>query len=133
MLSRQSQLQEDTYFRVMRLLEANPDLTQRELAKQLGVSVGGLNYCLKALIQKGWVKMYNFGQSNNKFGYVYLLTSTGVAEKSARTSQFLHRKMSEYEALRREIEDLSREAYVRAAEVRIENTICKQIEPDIGA
>ena len=100
MPSRQSQLQEDTYFRVMRLLEVNPDLTQRELAKRLGVSVGGLNYCLKALIQKGWVKMHNFGQSKNKLGYVYLLTPAGVAEKAALTSRFLHRKMSEYEALR---------------------------------
>ncbi len=125
MPSRQSQLQEDTYFRMMRLLEANPDLTQRELAKQLGVSVGGLNYCLKALIQKGWVKMHNFGQSKNKFGYVYLLTPDGIAEKAALTGRFLHRKMSEYEALRREIEDLSRETDVKAAEVRIENSTCK--------
>ena len=125
MPSRQSQLQEDTYFRVMRLLEVNPDLTQRELAKHLGVSVGGLNYCLKALIQKGWVKMHNFGQSKNKFGYVYLLTPAGIAEKAALTSRFLHRKMSEYEALRREIEDLSREADMRAVEVRIEISICK--------
>ena len=125
MPSRQSQLQEDTYFRVMRLLEVNPDLTQRELAKHLGVSVGGLNYCLKALIQKGWVKMHNFGQSKNKFGYVYLLTPAGVAEKAALTSQFLHRKMSEYEALRREIEDLSQESNVRAADGWIEKPICK--------
>ena len=115
MQSRQSQLQEDTYFRVMRLLEANTDLTQRELAKELGVSVGGLNYCLKALIQKGWIKMHNFGQSKNKFGYVYLLTPAGVAEKAALTSEFLRRKMSEYEALRREIEALSREVDTRAA------------------
>jgi EPS-associated MarR family transcriptional regulator len=125
MPSRQSQLQQDTYFRVMRLLEVNPDLTQRELAKHLGVSVGGLNYCLKALIQKGWVKMHNFGQSKNKFGYVYLLTPAGVAEKGALTSQFLHRKMSEYEVLRREIEELSQEADVRAVEVQIQKSICK--------
>ena len=109
MPSRQSQLQEDTYFRVMRLLEANPDLTQRDLAKQLYVSVGGLNYCLKALIQKGWVKMHNFGQSKNKLGYVYLLTPAGVAEKAVLTSQFLHRKMNEYEALKAEIEALRSE------------------------
>ena len=123
MPSRQSQLQEDTYFRVMRLLEANPDLTQRELAKQLGVSVGGLNYCLKALIQKGWVKMHNFGQSKNKFGYVYLLTPAGVAEKAALTSRFLHRKMSEYEALRREIEELKQETDQSASRVWIEKPI----------
>ena len=104
--SRQSQLQEDTTFRVMRLLEENPDLTQRELAERLGVSVGGLNYCLKALVQKGWVKVQNFSQSKNKFGYVYLLTPTGVAEKAALTGRFLKRKMAEYEALRAEIEGL---------------------------
>lgn len=110
MPSRQSQIQEDTYFRVMRLLEANPDLTQRELAKELGVSVGGLNYCLKALIQKGWVKVNNFSQSKNKFGYVYLLTPTGIAEKAALTARFLERKLCEYEALRREIDILASEA-----------------------
>jgi EPS-associated MarR family transcriptional regulator len=110
MPSRQAQLQEDTAYRVMRLLEHNPDLTQRELAQQLGVSVGGLNYCLKALMQKGWVKMQNFSQSKNKFGYVYLLTPTGMAEKAALTGRFLQRKMAEYEALRAEIEALTQEA-----------------------
>ena len=110
MTTRQSQLQEDTYFRVLRLLEVNPDLTQRELAQRLGVSVGGLNYCLKALIQKGWVKMHNFGQSKNKFGYVYLLTPSGVLQKATLTGQFLQRKMSEYEDLKREIEALKAES-----------------------
>ncbi len=73
-MAQQAHPSEDTAFRVMRLLQANPDLTQRELAQELGVSVGGMNYCLKALIDKGWVKMYNFSQSKNKFGYVYILT-----------------------------------------------------------
>jgi EPS-associated MarR family transcriptional regulator len=108
--SRQSKIQEDTYFRVMRLLEANPDLTQRELAEQLGVSVGGLNYCLKALMEKGLVKMQNFSQSKNKFGYVYVLTPHGLAEKAALTGKFLKRKMEEYEALKVEIEALKNEA-----------------------
>ena len=67
MTSRQAQIQEDTNFRVLRILQENPDLTQRELAEKLGVSVGGLNYCLNALIDKGWVKMQNFHQSKNKF------------------------------------------------------------------
>jgi EPS-associated MarR family transcriptional regulator len=110
MTSRQSQLQEDTYYRVMRLIESNPDLTQRELAGKLGVSVGGLNYCLKALIQKGFVKMHNFGQSKNKFGYVYLLTPAGVVEKSALTGRFLQRKLREYESLKSEIQALAAEA-----------------------
>jgi EPS-associated MarR family transcriptional regulator len=90
----------------MRILHDNPDLTQRELADQLGMSVGGLNYCLKALIDKGFVKMDNFQKSKNKFKYVYLLTPQGIAEKMALTSRFLHRKMQEYEALKVEIEAL---------------------------
>lgn len=109
MTSRQATLQEDTYFRVMRILQANPDLTQRELAEKLGVSVGGLNYCLRALIERGLVKMQNFGQSKNKFGYIYILTPTGMTEKTALTGQFLARKMIEYEALKVEIEALKLE------------------------
>jgi EPS-associated MarR family transcriptional regulator len=111
MTSRQAKLQEDTYFRVMRLLEENPDLTQRELAEKLGISVGGLNYCLKALMEKGLVKMKNFANSKNKFGYVYVLTPAGMAEKAAITQRFLKRKMEEYEALRKEIEILREETY----------------------
>ena len=106
MTSRQAQIQEDIYFRVMRILQDNPDLTQRELAEKLGVSVGRLNYCLNALIDKGWVKMQNFQNSKNKFKYVYLLTPQGIAEKVALTSRFLERKMQEYESLKAEIESL---------------------------
>jgi EPS-associated MarR family transcriptional regulator len=109
MASRQANLQEDTYFRVMRILEENPDLTQRELAEKLGISVGGLNYCLKALMEKGLVKMKNFANSKNKFGYVYVLTPTGIAEKATITHRFLRRKMNEYEALKAEIEALRSE------------------------
>jgi EPS-associated MarR family transcriptional regulator len=109
MTSRQSKLQEDTVFRVMRLLQENPDFTQRELAEKLGISVGGLNYCLKALMEKGMVKMKNFAHSKNKFGYVYVLTPSGMAEKAAITHRFLQRKMDEYEALRAEIEALQSE------------------------
>jgi EPS-associated MarR family transcriptional regulator len=99
MTSRQSKLQQDTYFRVMRLLLENPDLTQRELAEHLGVSVCGLNYCLKALIDKGWIKMQNFSQSKNKFGYAYILTPQGLTEKARLAGGFLRRKMQEYDAL----------------------------------
>lgn len=98
--------QEDTAFRFMRLLQVNPDLTQRELAEQLGVSVSGLNFCLKALMEKIWVKMLNFSQSKNKFGYVYILTPSGMAEKAWLTSNFLKRKLQEYEALKNEIESM---------------------------
>ena len=93
----------------MRILQENPDLTQRELADQLGMSVGGLNYCLKALIDKGFVKMQNFQNSKNKFKYVYLLTPQGITEKVTLTSRFLKRKMEEYEALKVEIEALKSE------------------------
>jgi EPS-associated MarR family transcriptional regulator len=109
MTSRQANLQEDTYFRVMRILQENPDVTQRELAEKLGISVGGLNYCLKALTEKGWVKMKNFANSKNKFGYVYVLTLNGLAEKATITHRFLQRKMDEYEALKAEIDALKSE------------------------
>ena len=109
MTSRQAKLQEDTYFRVMRILQENPDITQRELAEKLGISVGGLNYCLKALMEKGLVKMKNFATSKNKFGYIYVLTPSGMSEKAFMTQRFLQRKMDEYEALKAEIEALRTE------------------------
>ncbi len=116
MTSRQAKTQEDTNFRVLRILQDNPDITQRELAEQLGISVGGLNYCLKALMDKGFVKMQNFSSSKNKFKYVYLLTPMGMAEKLALTSSFLSRKMQEYEALKLEIEALKSEVSFGNAE-----------------
>ena len=117
MTSRRSQLQEDTYFRVLRLLQDNPDMTQREIAQSLGLSTSGLNYCLKALIDKGWVKVHNFSQSKNKFGYIYVLTPQGIAEKLALTSRFLKRKLSEYDALRTEIDGLQAEVQTSAQPV----------------
>ena len=109
MTSRRSRLQEDTYFRVLRILKDSPDVTQREIAQLLGVSTSGLNYCLNALIDKGWVKVHNFSESKNKFGHVYLLTPSGIAEKAALAGRFLQRKLLEYEAMRAEIESLSGE------------------------
>jgi EPS-associated MarR family transcriptional regulator len=109
MTSRQAKLQEDVHFRIMRILQETPDLTQRELADMLGISVGGLNYCLNSLIDKGLVKMQNFSNSKNKFKYVYLLTPMGIAEKVALTTRFLSRKMEEYEELKFEIEALKSE------------------------
>jgi EPS-associated MarR family transcriptional regulator len=107
--SRRSKLQEDTYFRVLRILEEMPDITQREIAKKLGISTSGLNYALNALIDKGLVKVHNFSESKNKFGYAYLLTASGVAEKVSLTSRFLQRKLQEYEEMRTEIESLRSE------------------------
>jgi EPS-associated MarR family transcriptional regulator len=106
MTSRRSRLQEDTYFRELRILQDRLDVTQREIAQLLGVSTSGLNYCLNALIDKGWVKVHNFSESKNKFGYVYLLTPSGIAEKAALTGRFLQRKLLEYEAMRAEIDSL---------------------------
>jgi EPS-associated MarR family transcriptional regulator len=118
MTSRQAKIQEDTHFRIMRILQENPDLTQRELADKLGMSVGGLNYCLNALIDKGLVKMQNFSRSKNKFGYVYLLTPKGISEKITLTSKFLERKQAEYEALKAEIESLKAQSDISEATQR---------------
>lgn len=101
---RSNAISEDTRFRVLRLLEENPHASQREIAASLGLSLGGVNYCLKALVGKGLLKIDNFRQSGNKLGYLYLLTTAGIAEKSHLTERFLRRKMAEYEALREEIE-----------------------------
>jgi EPS-associated MarR family transcriptional regulator len=96
-------------FRVLRLLESNPHLTQRELSKALGVSLGGVNYCLNALVAKGSVKIQNFRNNKNKWVYAYLLTPQGLAEKTALTGSFLRRKMQEYQKLKEEIEVLSQD------------------------
>ena len=120
MTSRRSQLQEDTYFRVLRMLQDNPDMTQREIAEKLGISTSGLNYCLKALIDKGWVKMQNFSQSKNKFGYIYVLTPQGLSEKIALTSRFLKRKMQEHDALKVEIETLKSEVDENGSDQRVQ-------------
>jgi EPS-associated MarR family transcriptional regulator len=110
MTTRRALLQEDTNFRVLRLLQVNPDLTQRELAKQLGISTSGLSYCLKALVDKGLVKVFNFIQGKNKFGYIYVLTPQGMIEKAQLTSRFLKRKLEEHYALQAEIAVLQAEA-----------------------
>ena len=109
MSSRQAKIQEDTTFRIMRILHDSPDLSQRDLAERLGMSLGGLNYCLKALMEKGLVKLENFQNSQHKFKYVYVLTPAGVAQKMAMTGRFLKRKMEEYEALKVEIDALTTE------------------------
>ena len=99
-------MSEERQFEALRLLEANSKMTQRELAEALGVSLGATNYCLKALIDKGWLKLENFQRSPNKLGYLYLLTPKGVAAKAQLTARFLQRKLVEYESLRVEIEAL---------------------------
>ena len=100
---------QEIHLKVLRHLEAHPDVTQRELARHLGVSLGKANYCLKALIDRGLVKANNFKNSNNKAAYAYLLTPRGIEEKAQITVRFLKHKMQEYEQLKSEIEELERE------------------------
>ena len=100
---------DQTLLNLLRALERQPDGSQRELARDLGMSLGKVNYCLKALLAKGWVKAQNVRKSQNKVAYLYLLTPAGVAEKSSLTARFLKRKVAEYEALEHEIELLRRE------------------------
>ena len=94
-------------YRILEALNQNPHASQRELAEALGVSVGKVNYCLRALIEKGWIKAGNFRRSNNKVGYLYLLTPNGIEQKAKLTSKYLKIKMAEYEVLKREIEYLT--------------------------
>ena len=95
--------------RVLRALEVNPELSQRQLAAELGVSLGGVNYALKALVDRGFVKADNFRKSGSRVAYLYLLTPKGVAEKTSLATTFLGRKLEEYEVLRQEIEALKGE------------------------
>jgi EPS-associated MarR family transcriptional regulator len=100
---------EDLHFRVLKLLQDNPYMSQRDLAEKLGVSNGKLHYCMKALIDKGLVKLGNFANSKHHLGYAYLLTPAGISQKAGMASNFLKRKMAEYEALQAEIAALQAE------------------------
>ncbi len=100
---------QETHLKLLRHLEENPDVTQRELAKELGISLGKANYCLKALINKGLIKAKNFNNSANKRAYLYILTPQGIEAKARISVRFLQRKMEEFEALRQEIEQLKTE------------------------
>jgi EPS-associated MarR family transcriptional regulator len=110
MTTRRQTANDDTLFWTLKLLQENPGVTQRTLAKEVGINVSGINFCLKALVEKGWIKMGNFSKNPDKLGYAYLLTPNGMAEKAALTKRFLQRKMAEYEKLREEIEALQLEA-----------------------
>ena len=91
-------------------MESNPHISQRQLAQELGVSVGKINYCVQALITKGWVKAGNFKRSSNKMSYLYLLTPAGIDEKARLTARFLKCKIAEHEIITQEIEQLRRDA-----------------------
>ena len=100
-------------YRALKILEQQPDLTQRQLSEALGVSLGKTNYVLKSLIDVGWVKLDNFQKSDNKWGYAYLLTPMGVTEKAAITVRFLKRKKQEYDNLQIEIAQLQKEVQLQ--------------------
>lgn len=99
-------IERESHLVVLRLLEGNPYISQRELAQATGVSLGKMNYCLKALLGKGLIKIQNFRNSNNRLAYAYLLTPAGIVAKTDLASHFLARKIAEYAALKREIEEL---------------------------
>ena len=109
MAGQRSKTQEDVRFRVLRVLEENPEMSQRDIASAVGISVGGVHYCMNALIDKGLVKLGNFTAAQDKRRYAYILTPKGIAEKAALTSRFLKRKMEEYETLKAEIDALQEE------------------------
>ena len=108
-LNAKTKIQDEAHFQILRLLHEDPSLTQRELGERVGISLGAVNYCLKALMDRGLVKVENFRRSANKLGYAYFLTPAGIAEKSKLTGRFLIQKLSEYEALKREIDQLKLE------------------------
>jgi EPS-associated MarR family transcriptional regulator len=101
---------EGIHSKLLRLLQANPTLSQRELARELGISLGRVNYCLQALIAQGWFKVHNFKNSRNKRAYTYLLTPKGIEEKAGSTLRFRRTKLTEHDRLTREIEQLRHEA-----------------------
>jgi EPS-associated MarR family transcriptional regulator len=109
MAGQRSKTQEDVRFRVLRLLHDNPELSQRDLAKAVGISNGSVHYLLTALVDKGLIKMGNFAASQDKRRYAYILTPKGIAEKAAITKRFLERKVKEYDALKAEIAALQDE------------------------
>jgi EPS-associated MarR family transcriptional regulator len=102
---------ETTHYTLLKTLEQNPGMSQRDLAKTLGISLGKVNFCLKALVEKGSVKINNFRNSDNKLAYAYLLTPSGIEQKARMTVEFLQIKVQEFERLKREIEELSEEAH----------------------
>ena len=109
---------QDIRLDLLRKLESNPEYTQRELSREMGVSLGKVNYCMKKLTEKGWVKLTNFSHNPNKIGYAYLLTPSGIEEKSRLTFSFLKRKTAEYEILKKEINALQLESEEMANEKR---------------
>ncbi len=109
-------LTDETRYRILKLLEAEPHASQRRIADELGLSLGRVNFCIKALVEKGLIKVNNFRNSEHKRAYLYLLTPRGIEEKTVVTGRFLKRKLDEYESIKRELEELQREAAKAASQ-----------------
>ncbi|SCZ67353.1 MarR family EPS-associated transcriptional regulator [Thiohalomonas denitrificans] len=103
-------MNDELRYQLLKKLEHNPGMTQRKLAEEMGISLGKVNYCLQALVEKGWIKAGNFRRSTNKLGYAYLLTPTGLEEKARVTLSFLKRKQREYDTLKEQLKTLREEA-----------------------
>lgn len=121
MASRRPYTQQDITLRALRLIEKNPEISHRDLASRVGISVGAAHYYLAALAEKGLVKLSNFSASRNKRGHAYLLTPKGIAAKAQLTASFLARKLAEYETLKIEIAELEREMGSNLAHERTGN------------
>lgn len=104
---------DEVHFKALHLIEDNPTISQRQLARELGVSLGKVNYCIKAMLEKGWIKANNFKNNKNKMSYIYLLTPGGMEAKARLTVSFLRRKTREYERLQKEIAELRKEVVKR--------------------
>ncbi len=102
-------MNDEIRYKLLKLIHDEPDMSQRQLAKELGISLGKVNYCINALIERGFVKARNFKNSRNKRGYIYILTPRGIEEKAKVTLRFFQRKLAEYEELETEIERLREE------------------------
>ena len=131
MTTRRQTANDDTLFWTLKVLQENPGVSQRTLAKEVGINVSSINFCLKALVEKGWIKMGNFSKNPDKLSYAYLITPTGVAEKAVLTRRFLLRKMTEYEELRGEIEALELEVLQQSVPSPITTTAIIESVPKL--
>jgi EPS-associated MarR family transcriptional regulator len=121
-------LTDEYRYKILKILETHPEISQRDLARALDISLGRVNFCLKALIEKGLLKATNFRNSQNKLAYMYLLTPSGIEEKSKITAEFLKIKLQEYQDLETEIDQLRREANIAN---KMQEDLFKQLEANV--
>ena len=122
-------MQEHDY-KILKQLETNPKVNQRQLARDMDVSLGKINYCLKALIDKGWIRVQRFSKSSNKTAYLYQLTPEGIAARARLTKAFLQRKIAEYDRLEQEIEELKAEVNVNQNKRPEQPAVYPLVKPD---